>query len=169
MLASLYEKDRSLKGLALSYADALLGVAELVKAEQVLRAALTESTSDSSAQVDLHYKLGVVLNRKDQFAEAAEELKKAVTINDSAANAQLLLGATLLQLNRLEESEKSLLRAYEVAGPSAGNAQMFLGQLYLMQQKPAAALKAFEQYLKDVPGAPNAVQIKAEIERLKKN
>ena len=169
MLASLYEKDRSLKGLALSYADALLGVAELVKAEQVLRAALTESTSDSSAQVDLHYKLGVVLNRKDQFAEAAEELKKAVTINDSAANAQLLLGATLLQLNRLEESEKSLLRAYEVAGPSAGNAQMFLGQVYLMQQKPAAALKAFEQYLKDVPGAPNAVQIKAEIERLKKN
>jgi len=169
MLASLYEKDRSLKGLALSYADALLGVAELVKAEQVLRAALTESTSDSSAQVDLHYKLGVVLNRKDQFAEAAEELKKAVTINDSAANAQLLLGATLLQLNRLEESEKSLLRAYEVAGPGAGNAQMFLGQLYLMQQKPAAALKAFEQYLKDVPGAPNAVQIKAEIERLKKN
>ena len=167
--AFLYEKDRSLKGLALSYADALLGVAELVKAEQVLRAALTESTSDTSAQVDLHYKLGMVLNRRDQFAEAAEELKKAVTINDSAANAQLLLGATLLQLNRLEESEKSLLRAYEVAGPGAGNAQMFLGQLYLMQQKPAAALKAFEQYLKDVPGAPNAVQIKAEIERLRKN
>jgi Flp pilus assembly protein TadD len=167
LLALLYEKDRSLKGLALSYADSLLGVAELAKAEQVLRAALSESTSDTSAQVDLHYKLGVVLNRRDQFEQAAEELKKAVTINDSAANAQLLLGATLLQLNRLEESEKSLLRAYEVAGPSAGNAQMFLGQLYLMQQKPAAALKAFEQYLKDVPAAPNAVQIKAEIERLK--
>ncbi len=169
ILAALYEKDRSLKGLALSYADALLGVAELAKAEQVLRAALTAATSDTSAQVDLHYKLGVVLNRRDQFAEAAEELKKAVTINDSAANAQLLLGATLLQLNRLEESEKSLLRAYEVAGAGAGNAQMFLGQLYLMQQKPAAALKAFEQYLKDVPAAPNAVQIKAEIERLRKN
>jgi len=166
-LALLYEKDRSLKGLALSYADALLGLAELAKAEQVLRAALSESTSDTSAQVDLHYKLGVVLNRRDQFEQAAEELKKAVTINDSAANAQLLLGATLLQLNRLEESEKSLLRAYEVAGPGAGNAQMFLGQLYLMQQKPAAALMAFEQYLKDVPGAPNAVQIKAEVERLK--
>ena len=169
ILALLYEKDRSLKGLALSYADALLGVADFAKAEQVLRAALGESTSDTSAQVDLHFKLGVVLNRRDQFEQAAEELKKAVTINDSAANAQLLLGATLLQLNRLDESEKSLLRAYEIAGPGAGNAQMFLGQLYLMQQKPAAALKAFEQYLKDVPAAPNAVQIKAEIERLKKN
>ena len=169
ILALLYEKDRSLKGLALSYADALVGIADLAKAEQVLRAALSELTNDTSAQVDLHFKLGVVLNRRDQFEQAAEELKKAVTINDSAANAQLLMGATLLQLNRLEESEKSLLRAYEVAGPGAGNAQMFLGQLYLMQQKPAAALKAFEQYLKDVPAAPNAVQIKAEIERLKKN
>jgi tetratricopeptide (TPR) repeat protein len=167
VLASLYEKDRFLKGLALSYADALLGVAELAKAEQVLRAALGETTIDTSTQVDLHFKLGVILNRQDQFEKAAEELKKAVTINDSAANAQLLLGATLVQLNRLDEAEKSLLRAYEVAGPGAGNAQMFLGQLYLMQQKPAPALKAFEQYLKDVPAAPNAVQIKAEIERLK--
>jgi Flp pilus assembly protein TadD len=163
-LASLYEKDRSMKGVALSYADALLGVAELAKAEQVLREALNQPENDS---IDLHFKLGVILNRQDRFDEAAEELKKAVTINDTAANAHLLLGATLLQLNRLDEAEKSLLRSYEVAGPGAGNAQMFLGQLYLIQQKPAAALKAFEQYLKDVPSAANAAQIKAEIEKLK--
>jgi Flp pilus assembly protein TadD len=167
MLALLYEKDRFMKGVALSYADALLGVAELAKAEQVLRGAVNESINDNSVQVDLHFKLGVILNRQDRFDEAAVELKKAVTINDSAANAQLLLGATLLQLNRLDEAEKSLLRAYDVAGAGAGNAQMFLGQLYLMQQKPVPALKAFEQYLKDVPGAANAVQIKAVIEKLK--
>jgi len=166
-LAPLYEKDRSMKGVALSYADALLGVAELAKAEQVLRGALNESTNDNPAQVDLHFKLGVLLNRQDRFDEAAIELKKAVTVNDTAANAHLLLGATLLQLNRLDEAEKSLQRSYEVAGPGAGNAQMFLGQLYLMQQKPAAALKAFEQYLKDVPEAANAAQIKAEIEKLR--
>lgn len=168
ILALLYEKDRSMKGVALSYADALLGVAELAKAEQVLRGALNESTNDNPAQVDLNFKLGVILNRQDRFDEAAVALRKAVTISDTAANAHLLLGATLLQLNRLDEAEKSLLRAYEVAGPGAGSAQMFLGQLYLMQQKYPAALKAFEQYLKDVPGATNAVQIKAEIEKLKK-
>jgi Flp pilus assembly protein TadD len=163
-LAPLYEKDRSLKGLALSYADALLGIADLAKAEQVLRGALDQPANDN---VDLHFKLGVLLNRQDRFDDAAVELKKAVTINDTAANAHLLLGATLLQLNRLDEAEKSLLRSYELAGPGAGTAQMFLGQLYLMQQKPAAALKAFEQYLKDVPSAANAAQIKAEIARLK--
>jgi len=166
-LATLYEKDRAMKGVALSYADALLAVAQLAKAEQVLRGALNESTNDNAAQVDLHFKLGVILNRQDRFDEAAVELRKAVTINDTAANAHLLLGATLLQLNRLDEAEKSLLRSYEVAGPGAGNAQMFLGQLYLMQQKPALALKAFEQYLKDIPEAVNAAQIKAEIEKLK--
>ena len=166
-LATLYEKDRAMKGVALSYADALLAVAQLAKAEQVLRGALNESTNDNAAQVDLHFKLGVILNRQDRFDEAAVELRKAVTINDTAANAHLLLGATLLQLNRLDEAEKSLLRSYEVAGPGAGNAQMFLGQLYLMQQKPALALKAFEQYLKDIPDAVNAAQIKAEIEKLK--
>jgi tetratricopeptide (TPR) repeat protein len=166
-LATLYEKDRSMKGVAVSYADALLGIAQFAKAEQVLRGALNESPNDNAAQVDLHFKLGVILNRQDRFDEAAVELRKAVTINDTAANAHLLLGATLLQLNRLDEAEKSLLRSYEVAGPGAGNAQMFLGQLYLMQQKPTAALKAFEQYLKDIPEAVNAAQIKAEIEKLR--
>jgi Flp pilus assembly protein TadD len=110
---------------------------------------------------------GVLHTRQDRFEEAAAELKKAVTINDTAANAHLLLGATLLQLNHLDDAEKSLLRSYDLAGAGAGSAQMFLGQLYLMQQKPAAALKAFEQYLKDIPTAANAVQIKAEIEKLR--
>jgi len=187
VLAALYEKDRALKGVALTYADALMGVGDLAKAEQVLRAALSESTKEKStsdtsapadparfdsggvdpARVDLHFKLGVVLNRQDRFEDAAVELKQAVTINDTAANAHLLLGATLLQLNRLDDAEKFLLRAYELAGAGAGTAQMFLGQLYLMQQKPAAALKAFEQYLKDTPTAANALQIRAEVEKLK--
>src|ERR1041385_7683122 len=81
-LAVLYEKDRALKGVALSYADALLGAGELAKAEQVLRGALTGLAND----VDLHFKLGVLLNRLDRFDDAAVELKKAVTINDTAAN-----------------------------------------------------------------------------------
>jgi Flp pilus assembly protein TadD len=167
ILSTLYEKNHSMKGLPLSYADALVGVADLSRAEQVLRSALTESTSEEPAKVNLHFKLGVILNRQDRFDEAVAELKKAVTINDNAANAHLLLGATLLQLNRLDDAEKSLLRSYEIAGAAAGTAQMFLGQLYLMQQKPAMALKAFEQYLKDVPGAANVVQIRAEIDKLR--
>ncbi len=36
-----------------------------------------------------------------------------------------------------------------------------------MQQKYELALRAFEQYLKDVPAAPNAAQIKEVIEKIK--
>ena len=167
VFSALYEKNPSMKGLPLSYADALLGISELSRAEKVLRNALTESTTEEPAKVNLHFKLGLILNRQDRFDEAVAELKKAVSINDNAANAHLLLGATLLQLNQLNDAENALLRSYEIAGAAAGTAQMFLGQLYLMQQKPAMALKAFEQYLRDVPGAANVIQIRAEINKLK--
>jgi Flp pilus assembly protein TadD len=167
ILSELYAENRSLKGLALSYADALLGLAEFTKAEQVLKDALAQSATDDQSQVDLHFKLGLVLNRQERFAEAVGEFQNAVALSPSAANAHLLLGATLLQLNRLNEAEKSLVRGYQLGGPAVGSAQMFLGQLYLMQQKPGPALQAFEQYLKDVPLAPNSVQIKAEIDKLK--
>ena len=109
----------------------------------------------------------MILNREERFADAAAELQKAITLDPNAATAHLLLGASLLQLNRLPEAEKELVRAYELGGPALGTAQMFLGQLYLMQQKPEAALRAFEQYVKDVPAATNSAQVKAEIEKLK--
>jgi Flp pilus assembly protein TadD len=167
LLAGLYKENPSLQGLPVAYADALAGAGQLAKAEQVLRAALSDSKLDHSSEIELRFKLGLVLNREEHFAEAATELQKVVDLDPSAANAFFLLGASHLQLNRLTEAEKALLHAYELAGPAVGIAQMFLGQLYLMQQKPEAALAAFEQYLKDVPAASNSAQIKAEIEKLK--
>ena len=44
---------------------------------------------------------------------------------------------------------------------------MFLGQLYFAQQKYELAMRAFEQYLKDVPRAPNSVQVQGVIDNLK--
>ena len=58
-----------------------------------------------------------------------------------------------------------MLRAYELGG--VGNAQLLLGQVYLNEQKLEPALHAFEQYLKDVPAAPNAEQVKSIIEKIK--
>ncbi|HEX4946670.1 MAG TPA: hypothetical protein VFZ34_08410, partial [Blastocatellia bacterium] len=48
-----------------------------------------------------------------------------------------------------------------------GAAQLLLGQLYFLQQKYNLSLRAFEQYLKDVPNAPNATQVKDVIEKLR--
>ena len=95
------------------------------------------------------------------------ELEKASKIDPGAANVHLLLGGALMQLKRLPEAERELLRAYELGGTGVGNAQLLLGQLYLTEQKLEPALRAFEQYLKDVPAAPNAVQVKSIIEKIK--
>ena len=167
VLGVLYEENPTLRGLPVSYADALLGISQVAKAEKVLRAALAGDPLDHSSQIDIHFKLGLVLNREDRFADAVPELEKAITLDPKAANAHLLLGGSLLQLNHLPEAEKELVRAYELGGGQVGSAQMFLGQLYLMQRNPAAALRAFEQYLKDVPAAQNSEQIRAEIAKLK--
>ena len=167
VLGTLYEENSTLRGLPVSYADALLGIGQVAKAEKVLRAALSGAPLDPSSQVDVHFKLGLVLNREDRFADAVPELEKAIALDPKAANAHLLLGASLLQLNHLPEAERELIRAYEVGGGQVGSAQMFLGQLYLLQRNPGAALRAFEQYLRDVPTAANAAQIRAEIEKLK--
>jgi Flp pilus assembly protein TadD len=167
VLGGLYEENPSLHGLALPYADALAGKGDLAKSEKVLRAALQATGADNTTLVELHFKLGLILNREERFADAADELQKAIALDPNAATAHLLLGGSLLQLNRLPEAEKELVRAYELGGPALGTAQMFLGQLYLMQQKPEAALRAFEQYLNDVPAAANSAQVKAEIEKLK--
>jgi TolA-binding protein len=51
------------------------------------------------------------------------------------------------------------LRAYELGGSSVAGAQLLLGYLYYSQKKLPNAQKAFEQYLKDLPSAPNAAQI----------
>jgi len=167
VLGSLYADEPTLHGLALPYADALAGTGDLAKSEKVLRGALPASGAENATLVEIHFKLGLLLNRQERFADAAIELQKAIELDPKAATARLILGASFLQLNRLPEAEKELLAAYQLGGAALGTAQMFLGQLYLMQQKPEAALRAFEQYLKDVPAATNSAQVKAEIEKLK--
>lgn len=167
VLGGLYEENALLQNVAVPYADALAGTGELSKSEKVLRAALQANPLDNSTLVNLHFKLGLILNREERFADAAAELQKAIKLDPKAATAHLLLGASLLQLNKLPEAEKELVRAYELGGKPLGVAQMFLGQLYLMQQKPESALRAYELYLKDVPEALNSAQVKAEIDKLK--
>jgi cytochrome c-type biogenesis protein CcmH/NrfG len=74
----------------------------------------------------------------------------------------------LLQLKKYPEAELALQRAYAVGQQNMGNAQLMLGQLYTAQQKYDLALAAFEQYLKDMPNAANAAQVRSGIEMIKK-
>jgi TolA-binding protein len=73
----------------------------------------------------------------------------------------------LMQLQQGERAERELLRAYELGGASVAGAQLLLGHIYYAQKKIPEARKAFEQYLKDLPEAPNAAQVAQLIASLK--
>lgn len=167
VLNALYRVAPSLKGLRLASVESLIGTGQLSLAEKALREAAAETQAPTVELVEIHYKLGVVLSRLDRYAEAVKELETATQLDPQAANARLLLGAGLLELKRYPEAERELLVAYQLNRAEMGNAQLFLGQLYLAEQKYDSAQKALEQYLLDIPNAPNAPQIRSTIDKLK--
>jgi tetratricopeptide (TPR) repeat protein len=163
----LHGEDPRIEGLVAAYADALAGAGQTAEAEKLLRAAKTAEGLSEPARTAVRYKLGVLLSRAGRFAEAVPELEEAVRLDERAANAHLLLGGALLELKRFPEAERELLRAYELGRAEAGSAQLLLGQLYLSQQKLEPALRAYEQYLTDVPAAPSAEKVRQVIAKLK--
>jgi tetratricopeptide (TPR) repeat protein len=167
VLGKLHGERPDFPGLVPTYADALVAAGQAARAKKVLADALVGGGLERAARVEAHYKLGMILSREEEYAAAAAELEKAVRLDPDAANVRLLLGGALLELKRPADAERELLRAYELAGAGVGNAQLLLGQLYLSQQKLERALRAYEQYLRDVPAAPNAEKVREVIGKLR--
>ena len=167
ILGPLYEENHGMMEVRLAYADALSGAGEVVQAEKVYRSALESKSLAPLTRASLHFKVGLGLNRQGKFTEAVSDLEKAIALDPDVANSHLQLGGALMQVQQLERAERELLRAYELSGASSGAAQLLLGHVYYAQKKFAAAQRAFEQYLKDQPSAPNAAQITQLIASLK--
>jgi len=166
LLEPLYNENRGTMEVRLAYAKALEGAGELPGSEKVYRATLTSKNLPPATQADLHFRLGVVLNREGNFADAITELEKATTLADGASS-HLQLGFALMQAQQPARAERELLRAYQLAGHAAGAAQLMLGHIYYSEHRMSEAQRAFEQYLKDVPAAPNASEIAKLIADLK--
>jgi TolA-binding protein len=60
-----------------------------------------------------------------------------------------------------------LRRAYQIEGAKMPGAQLLLGQVYFQKNDYLKAIAAFETYLRDLPDAPNAVQVKDSINKLR--
>lgn len=166
-LKRLYEENSSLSGIRPALADALMAVSRLDEAEKHLRSALSDGTLDRPAEGNARYLLGLLLNRKQRFQEAAKELAAALKILPFASRIHLQLGAAQLQLGKYGDAEHELLEAYRISGPELGAAQFMLGELYFMTKKYDQSRRAFEQYLLDVPKAPNRAEVQALIDKIK--
>src|SRR5690606_10890277 len=60
---------------------------------------------------DVHLALGVISFRRGLYAQAEQELRRALELNAESANAYLYRGEALNQLSRVDEALDMLLRA----------------------------------------------------------
>jgi tetratricopeptide (TPR) repeat protein len=167
LLETLYKENQSISEVRIALGDVLIAMNRLDEAEPHLRAALLDSKLDRGSIGNAHYQLGLLLNKKQKYESAVIELSQAVESIPSAARIHLQLGGALLQLGRLADAERELSTAYRIGGTQMGGAQLMLGQIYFMEKKYESAQRAFEQYLADVPDAPNATEVRAFITRIK--
>ena len=167
LLDALYKENQSISEVRIALADVLIALNRLDEAELHLRKALLDSKLDRGTAGDAHYRLGLLLNKRQKYEAAVVELSQAVELIPDSARTRLQLGGALLQLRRLDEAERELLAAYQLGGAAMGGVHLMLGQLYFLEKKYKDAQRAFEQYLQDVPNAPNSNEVRAFIEKIK--
>jgi len=167
LFQQLLKDHPTLSSARIIYAESLGATQQWDEAEQQLREALKDAGLESSERANAHLRLGLKLNRDARYQAAAAELEKATALSPDSALAHLYLGATLAQLKKTPAAERELLRAYELGGKAVATAQLLLGQIYYGQQKYEPALRAFEQFLTDMPNASNAAEVRQLVANLK--
>lgn len=117
-----------------------------------------------------HIGLGILFNNQKKFAEAIEHLEAANQMDDSFPLAHLNLGLALMERQPTDyaRAEKELNRALALGGKGMAYTYMILFNLYIRQRQYAQAVAQLESYLKELPNAPDAPQIKQRIEAIKK-
>jgi predicted Zn-dependent protease len=144
--------------------EALIEAHQWPQAEEELEKALALKGADT---VDLKIKLGLVTLRQSKLEAAVAAFRDATSAEPDNALAQFNLGAALLESGNLDEAETALSRAYRIEGARIPGAQLQLGQLYFRKKDYAKAIEAFETYLRDLPSAPNAAQVREAVEKLR--
>lgn len=159
VLEPLFNENHGMVEVRMAYAKALERTGRLDDARKLYLSMIETKTLQPLVRADAHFGLGLILNRQGKYLDATTQLQRSIELAPNAMNSHLQLGAAFLQLKDLTNAERELLKAYSLGGRLAGGAQLMLGEIYYEQKRFAEAERAFAQYLKDVPAAPNAAQI----------
>jgi tetratricopeptide (TPR) repeat protein len=135
------------------------------EATEALRSAL--KLVPESLSTRLNY--GFVLLQRKIYSSAESEFRAVIQKNDALALAHLYRGRALLGLFRDDEGEKELRRALELGGEEVNLAHRYLGALYSERGDTARAISELEIYLRLVPKAKDAEQIREIIKGLRPN
>ncbi|GEM_PF-6690775 len=133
-------------------------------AEGVLRQAVEADPKSYLARLNL----GMALNRRGKFAEAVPHLREALRLEPRVVAGHLELGVALVETEQLADAERHLRRVVLSRGDEEAPALLYLGKLYARTGDYSKGVASLESYLKKAPRARNAGDVRALIERMKR-
>jgi len=137
---------------------------ELDKADEAFKAALK---IDPEAYEPLLNR-SITLFKLSKFKDAEALLRKTLKVKPESAAAYYYLGRTLNKLAKNDEAEKAFLTCTEKSPGEFKEAHRLLAAIYLDRGKPERVVEQLEIYLKLVPTAPDAENLRMVIEQNKR-
>jgi tetratricopeptide (TPR) repeat protein len=149
-------------------AYAQIGVADyrlnkLTEAEKALRTSIEIS---ASKYPDALFLIAQMLNDQQRFADAELDARQALAAGDASWHSPYELARALVGLKRGAEAEASALQAKD-SRPDNPNIYLVLANAHIQQQKFAAVVQDFDEYLKLAPNGPGSDQIRQRRDRMR--
>jgi tetratricopeptide (TPR) repeat protein len=113
------------------------------------------------------YALSVAQFNLKQLPEAVESMRRAITLNQGSANANLWLGMLLRQTDKLDDAETYLKQADHLAGSKSPDAHWQLALLYNQVKRYKEAADQLDLFLKIQPDSKDTELIKKLIQRFR--
>lgn len=130
-------------------------------------AALKKSIEMSSGHyADAYFIYAGTLNNISRFAEAADEARKGLGLNDASWQGHLELARALTELKQPEEAEQSAEAAQKLQ-PDQPQIYLILANVHIQRQDWQALQVDLTEYLKLVRTGPQADQARQTLDKLK--
>jgi tetratricopeptide (TPR) repeat protein len=137
---------------------------ELDNAESAFKAAL--KINPEAYEPLLNH--GIALYRLGKFKDAETSIRASLKSKPDTSVAYYYLGRTLNKLNRNEDAEAALLTCLKMSPNDFSEAHRVLAAIYLDRGALPRVIEELETYLKVVPTAPDADNLRKVIEQSKR-
>ena len=117
-----------------------------------------------------HINMGILFTAQKQFDEAIREFEACNQIDDSYPMSHLNLGLALMSLPQpdFDRAEKELTRCLQLGGRNFVDVHKYLFNLHVRQNAMDKAAQQLEAYLSEAPEAPDAEDVRQQLQRVKK-
>jgi len=110
---------------------------------------------------------GITLVSMKSYAYAEAALRHAKKVNDQSVTVDYFLGQALANLGKFDEAEKELSTALKEGGKEMAEGHRVLAIIYSSRGDKKRAALELETYLRLVPAAPDAQQLRAVLQKMK--